>query len=402
MTKNNITALQKSSFVHIKKEGQGYKIINKITGKQFLVDQNAMEVINQFEQPTTLEQCGFNESIVASIHYLVDLGVLVPSSHKAVALNKRQLVSQKLFGVREYNEKIKENNIVFLGIPFGSGNPVSADSWKFPDYLRMFLEKKINLSGARKINPKILGSGIPMDKLNRLIAQNSMSDAGNVYVHGFETRKAIYEKITYLFDEIVSKGHLPFTLGGDHSITYPILRSVAKTHESFNVLHFDAHTDIYSSSFDEILALNGLHHHGNFVSHCVKLPQLKKYYQFGIRGFSNAYTENIPEKVESYWTHDVKELIRGIQDFRLPEDEKYYITFDIDVLDPLIAPATGTPEPNGLQFEDIINLFQKLDLGNKNIIGVDFVEVNPSRDNNNTTTLLATQLILNLLNFMEV
>jgi agmatinase len=279
---------------------------------------------------------------------------------------------------------------------------VSRDTYKFPDYLRAFLDRKLKFSRTRKINPKILGCDVSMKKLDALIQNNALSDAGNVYVHGFETRRDIYQKISAIANEILERGHIPFTIGGDHSISYPLIRSVALNHESFNVIHFDAHTDVYSSSFDEILELNGLHHHGNFVSHCVQLPQLKKYYQFGIRGFSNAFTENIPDKVKSYWTQDVKAIIAGEKSIRLPKNEKYYLTFDIDVLDPLIAPGTGTPEPNGLWFDDIINLFKKLNLNNKNIIGIDFVEVNPTRDNNNVTTLIATQIILNLLNCIKL
>ncbi len=401
MTKNRITALQKSSFVKIQKEGKVYRIIHNVSGKQFVVDQKAIDVINLFDTPTTLEECNFDSLVENSIIFLVNNGVLVPTSNKKAALERRQLVSQKLFGVKEYKPKQKDKNVVFLGVPFGSGNPVSRDTCKFPDYLRAFLDRKLKFNRRRKINPKILGSDIAMDNLNALIRENALSDAGNVYVHGFETRRDIYQKISTIANEIIKNGHIPFTIGGDHSISYPLIRSLAINHDSFNVLHFDAHTDVYSSAFDEILELNGLHHHGNFVSHCVKLPQLKKYYQFGIRGLANAFTENMPDKVKSFWTQDVKAIIAGEKHIRLPKNEKYYITFDIDVLDPLIAPGTGTPEPNGLWFDDIINLFKKLNLSNKNIIGVDFVEVNPDRDNNNSTTLMAAQIILNLLNFIK-
>jgi agmatinase len=402
MTKNRITALQKSSFVKIQKEGKVYRIIHNVSGKQFVVDKKAIDVINLFEKPTTLEECNFDQLVENSIIYLVNNGVLVPTTNKKAALNRRQLVAQKLFGVKEYKPNQKDKNVVFLGVPFGGGNPVSRDTYKFPDYLRAFLDRKLKFSRTRKINPKILGCDVSMKKLDALIQNNALSDAGNVYVHGFETRRDIYQKISAIANEILERGHIPFTIGGDHSISYPLIRSVALNHESFNVIHFDAHTDVYSSSFDEILELNGLHHHGNFVSHCVQLPQLKKYYQFGIRGFSNAFTENIPDKVKSYWTQDVKAIIAGEKSIRLPKNEKYYLTFDIDVLDPLIAPGTGTPEPNGLWFDDIINLFKKLNLNNKNIIGIDFVEVNPTRDNNNVTTLIATQIILNLLNCIKL
>lgn len=402
MTRNRTTSLVKSSFAKIKKDGDIYRIINKVTGKQFAVDANAIEVINSFNTPKVLEDANFSEGVLNSIRYLVNNGVLVSAGNKIAALNHRQLTAHTLFGVKEYRENQEDKNVVFTGVPFGAGNPVSSETKKFPDFFRLFMEKKLSLTPGRTINPQILNSGIPMDRLNKLIQQGALSDAGNIFVHGFETRKAVYSKITKLFNEIVSKDHIPFTIGGDHSISYPIIKSIAAHHDNFNVLHFDAHTDVYGSSFDEILDLNDLHHHGNFVSKCLELPQLNHYYQFGIRGLSNAYTQTSPANLTSIWSNEVKEINTGIRQIALPENEKYYITFDIDVLDPLIAPGTGTPEPNGLFFDDIIHLFKRLDLANKNIIGIDFVEVNPSRDQNNSTTLIAAQIMLNLLNFINI
>ena len=155
MTKNRTTALVKSPFLSIKRAGKDFKIVNNITGKKFLVDKQAIDVINKFEAPTLLSECNFNQGVEASIHYLVNNGVLVPSNHKIAALNHRQLVSQTLFSVKEYKEKADEKNIVFLGIPFGAGNPVSSDTKKFPDYLRLFLEKKIYLKPGLLLKMKL-------------------------------------------------------------------------------------------------------------------------------------------------------------------------------------------------------------------------------------------------------
>jgi len=88
--------------------------------------------------------------------------------------------------------------------------------------------------------------------------------------------------------------------------------------------------------------------------------------------------------------------------FALPEDQNYYLSFDIDVLDPSIAPGTATPMPNGLTFEEVMRLFERLELQNKRIVGLDFVEVNVERDSYDLTISMAAQLILNMLNFIKI
>ena len=242
-----------------------------------------------------------------------------------------------------------------------------------------------------------------IDNLERRI--NSMNnsqlhrgpDAGNIYVHHYESRKNIYEKIELISNEFFQNKDIPFFIGGDHSITYPIIKSACKNYQNVNILHFDAHTDTYNSLYNNILDNNQLHHHGNFVNKVLELENVEKYYQFGVRGIINS-TELENKKIIPYWAHTLKESIKQIE---LSEDENYYITFDIDVLDPSFAPGTATPVPMGLSVFDIHNLFDHL-LKNKKIIGIDFVEVNPSKDINSTTLNLAIELIFKLLSFIKL
>ena len=149
--------------------------------------------------------------------------------------------------------------------------------------------------------------------------------------------------------------------------------------------------------YNNILDKNQLHHHGNFVNKVLELENVVKYYQFGIRGIINS-TGFENKKIILYWAHTLKENINQIE---LPENEYYYITFDIDVIDPSFAPGTATPVPMGLSVFDIHNLFNHL-LKNKKIIGIDFVEINPSKDINSTTLNLAIELIFKLLSFIKL
>lgn len=103
-------------------------------------------------------------------------------------------------------------------------------------------------------------------------------------------------------------------------------------------------------------------------------------------------------KIIQFWTDSIRNNTELID---LPKKENYYVTFDIDILDHSFAPGTATPVPNGLSILDIYKLFEQL-LKNKNIIGIDFVEVNPDKDINNITMSLATELIFRMLSYIKI
>ena len=188
--------------------------------------------------------------------------------------------------------------------------------------------------------------------------------------------------------DIVKAGKNPLTIGGDHFITLPILRSVAKEHGPVALIHFDAHTDTYSggSQYD----------HGTFLHHAVEegIVDTQHSLQIGIR--TNFTREGYPfEVLDGAWVGDngPQETLKKIK--QRVGDKKVYVTFDIDCLDPAYAPGTGTPVAAGLTTDCALKIIRGLQ--GLNLVGMDVVEVSPAYDHAEITSLAAATLALEYL-----
>lgn len=394
--------LVKSSFLKIQARKEGFNVLHLVSGRQFDVCKATIGVVEHFKRPREIKLDELNPSMHQSIQRLISCGILVDTAQANQETSTTHIPNKTLFKVPAFDPSSSGSKFTLIGIPFGGGNAESSETRKFPHTLRAFAEAySLNLNQPQRINYNFLGNAGQQIHLDEWIKTQKLADAGDIFIHHFESRSEIYEKITNIFGSIFEKGHRTFGIGGDHSITYPIIKAAAQHHKAFSVLHFDAHTDLYSSSYEPILNGNGLHHHGNFVEKCLMLPQLNTYYQFGIRGVNNIFHQDAHPKLKIMWADEVKRKLRLNLIDALPHDQSYYITFDIDVLDPSVAPGTATPVPNGLFFEEILQLFNDLKIAERNIIGVDFVEVNPKYDAHNVTVSLASQLIINFLNLIK-
>jgi agmatinase len=141
------------------------------------------------------------------------------------------------------------------------------------------------------------------------------------------------------------------------------------------------------------------------MRHCLELPQLERVYHFGVRGLSNRFSAS-SDKQRILWLEDIRTFLATQKPSGVwaelagePDDCYYYITLDIDVLDPAVAPGTATPVINGLNLNELVTLFRRL-LPNKRIIGLDLVELDPTLDHHGLTTQCAINLLLHLLNLV--
>ena len=197
--------------------------------------------------------------------------------------------------------------------------------------------------------------------------------------------------ITETIKEIHRHGVFPVVLGGDHSITYPVVRALDD--KSFSIVHFDTHMDFGDDILDIEIS------HANPIKRASELSHVKQITQIGIRGLLNPdfYVDEAREYGARVITS--KEAIKKGSDWvvdQIPETENIYVTIDIDVLDPSVAPGTGTPEPGGfsyLQMRDMLTSLPK----KGNIVGFDLVEVNPLYDPTGITAQVAVRLILDFL-----
>lgn len=197
--------------------------------------------------------------------------------------------------------------------------------------------------------------------------------------------------ITSVIRNIVRKNIFPIVLGGDHSITFPVIRSFRNL--PMDIIHFDTHTDF----LDEELGITISH--ANPIKRASELKNINKITQIGIRGLLNPIymTEEAKKFGSKIITAEraLKEGIKWVID-QIPESENLYVTIDIDALDPSCAPGTGTPEPGGFNYLQMREMLTSLPKKG-NIMGFDLVEVNPLYDPGGITSQLAARLIIDFL-----
>ena len=180
--------------------------------------------------------------------------------------------------------------------------------------------------------------------------------------------------------EVLDHPAVPLILGGDHSITYPIVRSLARTYPSLDILHFDAHPDLYEEFQGDP------HSHACPFARILEEGLSDGLVQVGIRSATPAHRA----KAAGFGVRMLE--MRDLEDdlalsFRRP----LYISFDIDALDPAYAPGVSHLEPGGMTTRQALRILQRLEA---DIVGMDVVEVNPSRDPSGITAAAAAKLLM--------
>lgn len=204
-------------------------------------------------------------------------------------------------------------------------------------------------------------------------------DAGDLFVPAYPPG---LEVISAGVSLVLGHGLRPLSLGGDHSITYPILRAFREIYPQLTLLQFDAHPDLYEE-FE-----------GSRTSHACPFARIMeagladRLVQVGIRTLNGHQRE----QAKRYGVEMI-EMRHWRDDLELKLDGPVYISFDMDALDPAFAPGISHHEPGGLTPRQAINLIHRLRI---KLVGADVVELNPFRDNQSTTAMLAAKLVKEL------
>jgi guanidinobutyrase len=224
-----------------------------------------------------------------------------------------------------------------------------------------------------------------------------IADIGDVPLNTFNLEKSI-DIIERFYDSVVEQGAKPLSMGGDHTVALPILRALHKKHGSVALVHVDAHADINDTMFGEKIA------HGTIFRRAIEegLVEGSKMFQIGLRatGYSADdfdWSRNQGARVvqaEECWYKSLESLMAEIREVIGP-DTPTYLSFDIDGLDPSVAPGTGTPEPGGLTASQGLEIIRGM--WGLNLIGADLVEVAPPYDTTGNTSLLAANLLFEML-----
>lgn len=187
------------------------------------------------------------------------------------------------------------------------------------------------------------------------------------------------------------KNKTPFFIGGEHSITQALTKPFIDKHKNISILHFDAHADLRKS------------YEGSTKSHaCALYPaSLKcKIVQVGIRSVSEDEALKINKKnVKTFLMHENRNIKKLIPKVLKNLTDKVYITIDVDGFDPSVIPATGTPQPGGFMWYEALDLFKQV-CKKKKVVGVDIVEIAPSKADN-ISEFNAAKLIYRLMGYLS-
>ncbi|MBH3426146.1 agmatinase [Pseudomonas alkylphenolica] len=220
-------------------------------------------------------------------------------------------------------------------------------------------------------------------------------DLGDVFIDHMYNIEDAHACIERYYQEICAHNIMPLTVGGDHSITYPIFKALAKD-GPIGMVHFDAHTDTWDSLYGSKFF------HGAPFRRAVEdgLLDPHRTIQIGIRGSEHAGTPNFSIEsgmrvifIDEFDELGVDGVLKEIR--RVVGDGKTYISFDVDGLDPAYAPGTGTPESGGITMREALRMIRGL--RGLNLIGGDVVEVAPDLDPSGITALNAATLMFDML-----
>ena len=258
------------------------------------------------------------------------------------------------------------------------------------------LEKTVSYGGGTRNGPKeIIKASHQVELYDEELNCEPFKKIGIKTLKPFKIEKNVKKALSVMSkinQDILEKKLFPMTLGGEHSITPGCIAPFAKKFKNICLLHFDAHADLRDSYNGEKFS------HASAIRRCLDYPNVSVI-SFGIRNISK---EEIPflkrnsKRIKIFWAKDKSKW--DLNKFkRLIKNKNVYITFDVDGLDSGIMPATGTPEPGGLFWDETLNIL-RIAAKNSNIVGADLNELSPIKGFN-SYNFLAAKLVYKILSY---
>ncbi len=264
-------------------------------------------------------------------------------------------------------KETQEYEFALFGVPFDGKSSYLKGAAKGPQAIRA-------ASTGESINAWT-ESGINLEEETAIVDLGDLDVSGSFRDVFARTEERVYG--------ILQKGATPVALGGDHSISYPIIKAFARKYRALDVLHFDAHPDLYEELYGDRYS------HACPFARVLEEGFVKRLVQVGVR----AVTGQHRELAQKYGVRmvEMKDFARmtGL-DFAYP----LYISFDMDALDPAFAPGVSHHEPGGLTTRQVIDVIHSLEA---QIVGLDVVELNPDRDFCAITADAAVKIIMEVM-----
>ncbi len=276
---------------------------------------------------------------------------------------------------------LEEVDIALVGIPWDGGTTNRPGARHGPRQIRDISTMVRNVNRASGINPFKLCN---------------CADFGDTPVNPVDLMDTL-GRVESFFDKLCEAGIAPLSVGGDHLVTLPIMRALGKK-QPLGMVHFDAHTDTWDRYFGD-----SKYTHGTPFRRAIEegLLDPKRTIQIGIRGALYSDSEDTWGQEQGIRVIDIDEFHRmGIEAVceeikRVVGSGATYVSFDVDALDPVYAPGTGTPEIGGLTTFEAQRMIRSLN--GLNLVGGDVVEVSPPFDPSGNTALVAATLLFEIL-----
>jgi len=264
-------------------------------------------------------------------------------------------------------KKVDDYQIAILGIPFDEKSSYLKGASLGPRAIR-------EASTSKMINPWTeLGVNLRED--------TAIADLGDLTLKGSVSE--IFAHIMRKVLGIIERGVMPVVLGGDHSITYPIIRAFAEKCRPLDILHFDAHPDLYEELDGDKLS------HACPFTRITEEGLVENLVQIGIRAKIGEHEERARKfKIKMIEMKNFRDNLAFT--FKNP----LYISFDMDALDPAFAPGVSHHEPGGLSPRQVIQIIHRLEA---QIVGLDVVELNPTWDASGITASAAVKIIMEIM-----
>ena len=249
------------------------------------------------------------------------------------------------------------------------------------------LEKTVSYGGGTKNGPKeIIKASHQVELFDEELNNEPYKEIGIKTIKPFAIKKNIKQalgQLSQINKEIIAKNKFPLVFGGEHSITPGSIKPLVKKYEELTLLHFDAHADLRESYQGEKFS------HASAIKRCLDFKNVKVV-SFGIRNLSKPemdFYNNNRNRIKIFWGKDKKQWdLSQINEFF--EGKTVYITFDVDGFDASVMPATGTPEPGGLFWEDVLPIIKKV-CKLSNVVGADINELAPIKNFDSYNFLVA-------------
>jgi agmatinase len=249
------------------------------------------------------------------------------------------------------------------------------------------LEKTVSYGSGTKNGPKeIIKASHQVELFDEELNKEPYKEIGIKTLKPFPIKKSITQALSQLSDinkKIIDNNKFPMVFGGEHSITPGSIDPIVSKYDEITLLHFDAHADLRESYKGEKFS------HASAIKRCLDYKNVKVV-SFGIRNLSKPemdFYNNNRNRIQIFWGKDKKNWdLAQIEKFFL--NKTVYITFDVDGFDASIMPATGTPEPGGLLWEDVLPIIKRV-CQISNVVGADINELAPIKNFDSYNFLVA-------------